>query len=84
MSARINRVVRLGQISGVHGVQGWVKVHSFTEPRSNLLEYPEWLLDQDGRQRTVKLESSREAGKRLIAKLDGIDDRDSAAELIGA
>jgi len=59
-------------------------VLSFTEPRTNLLEYPDWLLDQNGRQRTVKLEAAREAGKRLIAKLAGIDDRDAAAELTGA
>lgn len=84
MSAESDRIVRLGQIAGVHGVQGWVKILSFTEPRTNLLEYPDWLLDQNGSQRSIKLEAAREAGKRLIAKLAGIDDRDSAAELIGA
>jgi len=84
VSAESDRVVRLGQISGVHGVQGWVKVLSFTEPRTNLLEYRSWQLTHDGDHRDVQVEAAQESGKRLIAKFAGIDDRDAAAELIGA
>jgi 16S rRNA processing protein RimM len=71
-------------VAGVHGVRGWIKVLSFTEPRTNLLDYRFWLIDQNGRQLSVKVAAGRESGKRLIAKLDGIDDRDAAGELIGA
>lgn len=84
MSATSDRVVRLGQIAGVHGVKGWVKVVSFTEPRTNLFEYDRWLLELGGENRDVAVEAGQESGKRLIAKLSGIDDRDAAAELIGA
>ena len=34
-----DRLVLLGRIVGVFGVQGWVKVESFTEPRDNILRY---------------------------------------------
>jgi len=84
VSAESDRVVRLGQISGVHGVQGWVKVMSFTEPRTNLLDYRDWLLTSDGTNRSVRVEAGQESGKRLIAKIAGVDDRDAARELIGA
>jgi 16S rRNA processing protein RimM len=84
VSAESDRVVRLGQISGVHGVQGWVKVLSFTEPRTNLLDYRRWQLTHEGENRQVQIEAAQESGKRLIAKIAGIDDRDAAAELIGA
>jgi 16S rRNA processing protein RimM len=84
VSAESDRVVRLGQISGVHGVQGWVKVLSFTEPRTNLLDYRNWQLTQDGENREVQVEAAQASGKRLIAKIAGIDDRDAAVELIGA
>lgn len=84
MSADPDRVIRLGEISGVHGVQGWVKVLSFTEPRTNLLDYPKWQLEQGSRKLEVEVEAARESGKRLIAKLAGIGDRDAAAEWIGA
>jgi 16S rRNA processing protein RimM len=65
-------------------VKGWVKVMSFTEPRANLLDYRDWILTRDDLSRAVKIEAAQESGKRFIAKIDGIDDRDSAAELIGA
>lgn len=84
MSAKSNRVIRLGEITGVHGVKGWVKVHSFTEPRINLFEYADWLLEDGAGQRMVVLESGRESGKRLVAKLVGIDNREAAEALAGA
>lgn len=68
----------------MHGVQGWVKVLSFTEPRTNLLDYRDWLLTYDGGQHAVHVEAGQESGKRLIAKIAGVDDRDAAVELIGA
>jgi 16S rRNA processing protein RimM len=84
VSAESSPVVRLGEIAGIHGVKGWVKVLSFTEPRTNLLEYREWVLEQGDQTRLVRVEAASESGKRLIAKLEGVDDRDSAGELIGA
>jgi 16S rRNA processing protein RimM len=78
------QVVRLGEISGVHGVRGWVKVHSYTEPKSNLIEYREWLLEAGGLRWSVRVEEGTLAGRSVIAKLDGIDDRDAAEALVGA
>ncbi|HUF73480.1 MAG TPA: ribosome maturation factor RimM [Gammaproteobacteria bacterium] len=83
MSAESDRVIRLGEVTGAHGIKGWIKVRSYTEPRTNLLDYPSWLLDPDGEWRPFVVESAREAGRRLLAKLAGIDDRDSAAALGG-
>jgi 16S rRNA processing protein RimM len=76
MSAKSDRVVRLGEITGAHGVKGWVKVHSFTEPRTNLLEYRHWLLDHRGVTRDVEVLAGHESGRKIVAKLAGIDDRD--------
>ena len=83
MSDGIGRVVRLGEVAGVHGVRGWVKVISYTEPRTNLFHYSPWLLEHAGNRRAVAVEATREAGNRLIAKLAGYDDRDGAASLVG-
>jgi 16S rRNA processing protein RimM len=43
-----------------------------------------WQLTLDGENREVQVEAAQASGKRLIAKIAGIDDRDAAAELIGA
>jgi 16S rRNA processing protein RimM len=77
-------VIRLGEVCGVHGVKGWVKVRSFTEPRTNLIDYRDWLLDTGGQRRTVHVESATVAGRNVIAKLEGVDDRDDAQALIGS
>lgn len=77
-----DRVV-LGRIAGLHGVRGWVKVHSYTEPREGLFGYRAWTLEQAGATRVVELQTGRVQGSRLIAKLAGIDDRDEAAGLVG-
>lgn len=84
MSAGIGRRVRLGEITGVYGVKGWVKVISYTDPRTNLFEFSPWLLEQAGSERAVAVEATRATGRNLIAKLTGCDDREAAAALIGA
>jgi 16S rRNA processing protein RimM len=84
MDATSDNWVSVGHISGVYGVRGWVKVHSYTEPRDNIVRFTEWRLAQPGSSWSVALEDGRSHGKSVLAKLDGIDDRDRAAELIGA
>ena len=41
---RADGYLTLGQIAGAHGVRGWLKVNSFTEPAEGLLETPRWSL----------------------------------------
>lgn len=76
--------VLLGKIVGVFGVEGWVKVHSYTEPRDNLFRYRPWILVSAGGESTLDKPKGRAHGQGLVAKLPGIDDRDAAAALVGA
>lgn len=73
----------LGRIVGVHGVRGWVKVHSYTEPRENILEFGSWILERDGQVRRIGVEAGRGQGGSVLAKLHGIEDRDAARSYIG-
>ena len=73
----------VGRILGVHGVQGWVKVYSYTDPMDNLQHYQPWHLKQGGHWKPVKLTGFRPQGKGLIAQIDGITDREAAASLVG-
>ncbi len=77
-----SQFVILGRISGLFGVRGWVKVYSFTNPRTNVLDYPVWYLRGANGWEERRLDSGKAHGKGVIAKLNGIDDRDLAAELI--
>jgi 16S rRNA processing protein RimM len=73
----------LGRISGLFGVQGWVKVFSFTRPREAILDYDRWFLSEDGEWRPTKVVEGKKHSKTVIVRLEGVDDRDQAAALIG-
>lgn len=73
--------VTAGRITGVHGVKGWVKIRSFTEPPENLFSYrPWWISDRDG-WRKIDVDHCRPRQSGLVAHINGIDDRDAAQAL---
>jgi 16S rRNA processing protein RimM len=74
----------VGRISGVYGVKGWVKVYSHTKPLENILHYTPWQLGQHGQWREVKLAEGKPHGKGIIARVEGCEDRDAAAQFIGS
>ena len=78
------RFVTLGRISGAHGIQGWVRVHSDTSPRENIVSYSPWHLLREGRREVWKVNAGRLQGKAVVAKLAGCNDRDAAEGLAGA
>ena len=61
-----------------------MKVYSYTEPREAVLDYQDWLLGREGRWQRVVLAEGKRHGKAVIARLEGIEDRDAAAELTGS
>lgn len=73
-----NQVTLVGKISTVYGVKGWVKIYSYTDPMENILSYSPWLIKVQGTWKQVKLEAGKRHGKGLIAKIEGIDDREIA------
>ena len=80
-----HRRVVLGRISGLFGVRGWVKVFSATDPRTNILNYPVWHLElAGGERRACRLSDGRAQGRGVVALLEGFDDRDRSAALVGA
>ncbi|MDH3759319.1 MAG: ribosome maturation factor RimM [Gammaproteobacteria bacterium] len=84
MTDALTQPVILGRIDGLFGVRGWIKVYSYTEPREAVLNYKDWLLARDGDWQRVELADGKRQGKAVIARLEGIEDRDAAAELIGS
>ncbi len=74
----------LGRISGVFGVKGWVKIHSFTEPRDNIVGFRSWLVRSTGIDRRFEVEDGHRQGAGVVAKLRDIDDPSQARALVGA
>lgn len=80
MTERDSRV-GLGYISGVHGLKGWVKVFSYTDPREAIGDYPKWWLE--GLEDAVTVTTARRQGKTVVAALKGINNPEQAAGLVG-
>ncbi len=56
---------------------------SYTDPREAVLKYKGLLLGKDGAWQSAKVVEGQRHGKTVILHLEGFDDRDQAATLIG-
>ena len=74
----------MGRIAGSFGVQGWVKVRTFTETAASLADYEEWVVRTREGWRTIPVEGFEVHSKGPVAKLAGCADRDAADALRGA
>jgi 16S rRNA processing protein RimM len=79
-----SELLNAGNVSGVFGVKGWIKVFSFTHPRENLLNYSPWLLRKNNQTREYKVLTGKCHGNAVIVELEGITDRDAAFDLMGS
>jgi 16S rRNA processing protein RimM len=76
--------VEMGRIGAPFGVQGWVHVESYTDPRDELLRYGAWTLKSaNGERMERRLLEGRAQGKGLVVRLEGVAGRDDAASLRG-
>ena len=73
----------VGKINGFFGLQGWVKVFSYTNPRTNILNYSPWSIKVDGNFQSIDITSGREQSKTIVAHIKGIDNREDSQKFIG-
>lgn len=73
--------VCVGRIAGAHGVQGHVRIASYTEEPLDIAAYGP-VTDEDGR-RSFTITPIRMAKAHVVARLKGIDDRNQAEALKG-
>ncbi len=77
-------LVVMGRVSGVFGVRGWVKIRSYTRERASILDYDRWMVRLEDGWRDFGLAEGRVHGAGLVARLEGVAERDAAAALVGA
>lgn len=71
--------VEVGRLGAAHGVRGWLRVQSFTDPPQRLFEWKRWFVGD----REMKLLEARPQGDGFIALLEGVVERDGASRLTG-
>jgi len=74
-------IVPLGYIAGAHGVRGWLKIHSLTDPREAIFDYQPWLVGEA--LTAIRVAEGKRHGNRLIALLEETETREQAEALTG-
>ena len=74
-------IVALGYVAGVHGVRGWVKIFSYTDPREAILDYAPWLVGETREE--VRVDDGQRHGKTVLAHLPGVDTPEQARAWVG-
>ena len=76
-------ILKVGRILAAFGIKGWVKVHSDTAPRENLLDYAPWHLWRHGRWQEIEVAEAQAHSKGIVVRLRGVEDRNAAEALAG-
>jgi 16S rRNA processing protein RimM len=75
--------VVLGRIGAPFGVQGWVKVNSFTDPPEGIVNYSSWELVRAGQAERRAVLDWKRAGRQVAVRLEGVGSREAAQALTG-
>ncbi len=75
--------VVVARVAGAHGVLGWVRIVSFTEPPENLLSYRPWFIAEGDGWQPLNLADVKPHGQGYVAKLRNVSSRDQAQALTG-
>jgi len=78
MTTTTEKMVIVGKVGTAHGVQGWVKIHSFTQPAEQLANYSPWYLKKGEQWQAIEIDAAQMHGNGLKAKFAHCDDRDTA------
>lgn len=68
----------VGRLGAVFGLKGWIKVNSFSRPKTDIQNYPQWWLKQDTREsqwQMITPEGFHLHGQILLVKLPFAIDR---------
>lgn len=76
-------MVVMGRIATPYGVRGWVNILPDTEYLDSLFDYPVWWINTANGWQEYPVEEAKVHSDHLVAKLQGIADRDLAFALKG-
>ncbi len=78
MKSTETEYVVVGKLGATHGILGWLKLYSFTEPAANILAYKPWYLEDATGWKLTLPEASRKHATGMTVKIAGFDNPEKA------
>ena len=76
--------VTVGKIGSTYGVRGWLKIHSYTEISTDILNFSPWYLADTQKQwHALNIEEGKVHGLGIIAKFTGVNTKEDARPFAG-
>lgn len=72
----------LGKFGAVYGINGWLKINSYTDIPEGIFDYTPWYVKFRGNWQPVQIGSWKRHSNSLIAKLADVNDRDVAQQYV--
>jgi len=75
--------VTMAKIGKPQGIKGWVRIHSFTEPKSNIGNYRIFHTRLESTSTEIEMDQIKQQGNVLVAHFKGFDLPEQSQELVG-
>lgn len=69
----MSKILVVGRFGGAHGIRGWLKITSFTDPIDNILNFNSWLVKLGSDWLPIQVEKKQVVGKRILVKINDLD-----------
>lgn len=77
-----SELLTVGRVVGVFGIKGWLKVKSFTQPESGIIDYQPWQLKTAHGLKPTAVADYQFGDKGLLVRFEGVHDRTLAEAYI--
>lgn len=78
------KYIIIGKIGAPYGLQGWIKIHAFTEFSDTILDYQPWFLAREGQEwRETPIEKKQIQSNRVMVKFSGVNSPEAASLYTG-
>ncbi|HCA90000.1 MAG: 16S rRNA processing protein RimM [Legionellaceae bacterium] len=72
-----NEYVILGCFGRVHGIKGFITVHSYTHPKETILDYHQWYINLTDCWEPIATSCRQLTSKNILVKIDGYENREA-------
>lgn len=79
----VEKKIIIGRFGKSHGLKGWLRVNSETQPENNILNYLPWYIAIRDEFKPLSIKDSNFLNNNLLVHIEGYDTRDAAKQLTG-